>query len=55
MNKDEIIYVSGHSGMVGSAITKMLKNNGYKNLIMKSREEVDLINQESVNSFFFCF
>lgn len=53
MNKDEIIYVSGHSGMVGSAITKMLKNNGYKNLIMKSREEVDLINQESVNSFFY--
>jgi len=46
------IYVSGHTGMVGSAITSELKNNGYKNLILKDYPGLDLIRQKEVEEFF---
>ena len=46
------IYVAGHTGMVGSAITNELKNRGYKNLILKSYPGLDLIRQEEVEKFF---
>jgi GDP-L-fucose synthase len=52
MNKDSKIYVSGHNGMVGSAIVRKLKELGYTNLILKSRKELDLTNQFQVNHFF---
>ena len=52
MKKNSKIYVAGHNGMVGSAIVRVLLNNGYHNLILKTREELDLINQQSVNIFF---
>ena len=46
------IYVAGHKGLVGSAITRELKNQGYKNLLLRSRSELDLLNANAVNAFF---
>jgi len=52
MNKDIKIFVAGHSGMVGSAIVRELKEQGYSNLCLQSHSQLDLINQQAVNSFF---
>ena len=52
MNKDSKIYVAGHRGMVGSAIMRKLEELGYKNIITKSKKELDLTNQFQVNHFF---
>jgi GDP-L-fucose synthase len=52
MNKDAKIYVSGHRGMVGSAILRHLQKNNYNNLVFRTSEELDLRNTESVNAFF---
>ena len=52
MHKDSKIYVAGHKGLVGSAIVKNLLDKGYKNLIFRTHEELDLINQEKVKEFF---
>jgi len=46
------IYVAGHSGMVGSAITNELKKRGFKNLILKEYPGLDLIRQNEVEKFF---
>ena len=46
------IYVAGHTGMVGSAITRELKNKGYKNLILKNFPGLDLIRQSEVEKLF---
>lgn len=52
MEKNEKIYIAGHNGLIGSAIMKKLKSDGYDNLISKSHRELDLINQTEVNKFF---
>ena len=52
MNIDSKIYVAGHNGMVGSAIVRELKTQGYNNLIIKSHTELDLTRQTDVESFF---
>ena len=52
MNKDSKIYVAGHRGMVGSAIMRKLEELGYKNIITKSKKELDLTNQFQVSQFF---
>ena len=52
MEKDSKIYVAGHKGMVGSAITRELKKQGYKNIITKTRKELDLCSQRDVEKFF---
>lgn len=46
------IYVAGHNGMVGSAIVRKLHAEGYYNLVVKTSGELDLRNQNAVNSFF---
>ena len=46
------IYVAGSTGMVGSAVVKHLKSSGYTNVIGKSSEELNLINQSEVETFF---
>jgi len=46
------IYVAGHKGMVGLAILKQLENKGCSNLILKTRQELDLKNNEAVCNFF---
>ena len=45
------IYVAGHKGLVGSAIIRKLKQKGYKNIIFRSKKQLDLKNQKKVYSF----
>src|SRR5450631_701078 len=52
MDKQAKIYIAGHNGMVGSAITRKLKRDGYTNLIFRSSKELDLRNAEAVHVFF---
>ena len=52
MNIDSKIYIAGHKGMVGSAIWRNLEAKGYTNLIGKTFEELDLLNQKAVSDFF---
>ena len=52
MNKDSKIYVAGHRGMVGSAIVRKLKAEGYTNIAVVTSKECDLRNQAAVNVFF---
>ena len=52
INKKSKIYVAGHSGMVGSAIVRRLMRDGFENLILRTRQELDLINQKNVFNFF---
>lgn len=52
MEKTAKIYVAGHRGLVGSAIMRCLKSKGYTNIITRTHEELDLINQAKVNEFF---
>jgi len=52
MEKSSKIFVAGHRGLVGSAIVRKLQKEGYTNLILKGREEVDLARQEEVERFF---
>lgn len=52
MNKQSKIYVAGHRGLVGSAIYRELKKNGYENLIGRSHRELDLLDAAAVKDFF---
>ncbi len=52
MKKTSKIYVAGHNGLVGSAITRRLKSIGYKNIVTRSRAELDLLNETAVKKFF---
>jgi GDP-L-fucose synthase len=52
MEYNDKIFVAGHNGMVGSAIVRALKREGYHNLIVKSSAELDLTNQQLVAHFF---
>jgi len=45
------IYVAGHSGMVGSAIVRLLRSRGYSNILTRSHAELDLLDQHAVLSF----
>lgn len=52
MDKQSKIYVAGHRGMVGSAIVRELRRQGYENIITRTHAELDLTNQVAVNEFF---
>jgi len=52
MKKDSKIYVAGHRGLVGGAIVRKLKSEGYSNLLLKTSAELDLRDQRSVKEFF---
>ncbi|PHR51633.1 GDP-L-fucose synthase [Cycloclasticus sp.] len=52
MDKSAKIYVAGHRGMVGSAIIRELNKKGFRNIIKKTRNELDLLNQQAVAEFF---
>lgn len=52
MNKDASIYVAGHNGMVGSAIVRKLKKEGFTNIIVRTSGDLDLRNQQAVADFF---
>ena len=52
MEKNSRIYVAGHRGLVGSAIVRNLKANGFTNIITRTHAELDLTNQADVRKFF---
>ncbi|PWE00117.1 GDP-L-fucose synthase family protein [Marinilabilia rubra] len=52
MELNSKIFVAGHNGLVGSAIVRELKALGYNNLILRSRKELDLLDQKAVEAFF---
>ena len=52
MHKDARIFIAGHTGLLGSALVRKLKTDGYRNIIPRTHKELDLTNQESVNTFF---
>ena len=52
MEKSAKIYVAGHNGMVGSAIVRKLRAEGFENIITRSSKELDLRNQQAVADFF---
>ena len=52
MEKDAKIFVAGHRGLAGSAIVRQLEKKGYTNLVLRTHEELDLINQQAVINFF---
>ena len=52
MKTDSRIYVAGHRGLAGSAIVRRLKAEGYRNLILRSHDELDLTRQDAVERFF---
>ncbi len=52
MNKTDKIFIAGHSGMVGSAIHRLLQAEGYTNLVTRTSAELDLRNQQAVHDFF---
>jgi GDP-L-fucose synthase len=52
MQKDDKIYIAGSNGMVGSAIVRKLRQEGFLNLLTPSSKELDLRNQQQVENFF---
>ena len=52
MEKNSLIFVAGHRGLVGSAIVRELKRNGYQNLLLRTSSELDLRDQSGVRDFF---
>lgn len=52
MEKNSKIFVAGHKGMVGSAIVRQLKKEGYTNIITRTHQELDLCRQDAVEKFF---
>lgn len=52
MEQNSKIYVAGHRGLAGSAITRELKNRGFNNLLLRSSKELDLRNQQATLDFF---
>jgi len=52
MNKIAKIYVSGHRGLVGSAVVKKLQAQGYTNLVLRTQAELDLTDQPATEAFF---
>jgi GDP-L-fucose synthase len=52
LSQDSQIYIAGHRGLVGSAVLRSLERQGFKNLIVRSHEELDLTEQGAVRRFF---
>ena len=51
MDRQSKIYIAGHRGMVGSALVRRLRQGGYQNLLVRSRNELDLLDQPAVHQF----
>ena len=52
MKKNDAIFIAGHNGLVGSAVLKKLKKDGFKNIIIENKKKLDLRNFEKVNRYF---
>src|SRR3990167_9688148 len=46
------IYIAGHTGLIGSSLTKLLREKNYTNLVLKTSTELDLRKQDDVEAFF---
>ena len=51
ISKNTKIFLAGHNGMVGSAILKKLKKDGFKNIITVSKKKINLLDQQKVEKF----
>jgi len=52
MNKESKIYIAGHNGLTGSAIVRLLKSQGYKNLLTEDKQNLNLKDKNSVETWF---
>ncbi len=52
ISKSDRIFVAGHRGLVGSALVRALTAKGYANLLLRTHDELDLMNQAAVEAFF---
>jgi GDP-L-fucose synthase len=52
LNQDSPIYVAGHRGLVGAAVVRTLRRQGYQNLLLRTHQELDLTDQKGVREFF---
>ena len=52
MKKTDCIFIAGHNGLVGSSVVKILKNEGYKNIITVKRDKLDLRDHSKVIKYF---
>ena len=52
ISKDSLIYVAGHNGMVGNSLKKSLREKSYNNLLLPSRKDLDLLNNNDVENWF---
>ena len=52
INKNSKIYIAGHKGMVGSSLIRLFKKKGYKNLITRSKKQLNLLDQSKTYAFF---
>lgn len=52
MNKDSKIYITGHSGLVGTALLEELKNSGYSNILTSKHSDLDLLDPKATEEFF---
>ncbi|MDE0598140.1 MAG: NAD-dependent epimerase/dehydratase family protein, partial [Dokdonia donghaensis] len=52
MDPNNKIYIAGHKGMVGSAVLRLLRKRGFENIILKTRQELDLRDGSAVKYFF---
>jgi GDP-L-fucose synthase len=51
MKKDSKIYVAGHTGLLGTALIKKLKDKGYENIITQTHKKLDLTNKQDVDNY----
>lgn len=52
IDKNDTIYIAGHTGLAGSALLKVFKENGHRNILVRRHSELDLLNQAATSSFF---
>jgi GDP-L-fucose synthase len=52
MSKNDRVFVAGHRGMVGSAIVRKLQEHGYSNIVTRTRNDLELVQQADVKAFF---
>ncbi|HEX6695118.1 MAG TPA: NAD-dependent epimerase/dehydratase family protein, partial [Longimicrobiales bacterium] len=52
MNRDDRVFVAGHRGMVGSAIVRRLEADGYTNILVQPRDQLDLADATAVRRYF---
>lgn len=52
MQTNSKIYIAGHKGTAGTALVENLQKRGFNNLVLKTRQELDLVNQQAVAKFF---